>query len=146
MINFESLFVKNNGNSIIYDSKELVLLDRISVKENQKIKISFDEINSEWRQGIVIKTKGTIVVNGKEIKNSIVLWYDTAPKEINIQIKSKNNEIIIYNVWDVGNGTMHYWHNGAAMWVEKKENVVTYHCNDGYPDSDLNDLIFTLTL
>lgn len=147
MISFENLFKKHNGQKIIYHSKELILIDRIAIEKRQKVKIVFKEANSEWRQGVVIETKGTFEVAGKSIKNSVILWYDSAPTEVSLDVNSKNNEIIIYNVWDVGNGTVHYWHNGAAMWVQQiDDDLRLYHCNDGHPDDDLNDLIFTLSV
>ena len=39
---------------------------------------------------------------------------------------------------------MHYWHNGAAMEVKVEGNTRTYYCNDGYPDTDFDDLVFKI--
>lgn len=144
MVSFEKLFKDNQGRAIVYDSKELVMLDKFNLTNNQ-VTVSFIERNSEWRQGIVIETKGTLEVNSQIIKNSIILWEDTSPKRFTIHIKSKSKELLIYNVWDNGDGVINYWHNGAAMWIVKKDNHRTYYCNDGYPDDDLNDLIFSIS-
>ena len=35
-------------------------------------------------------------------------------------------------------------HNGAAMIVEEIENGRRYRCNDGAPDEDFDDIVFTV--
>jgi len=146
MVNFESLFLQSKGQKIEYNSKDLVLMDRIAVPGACTIKIMFEAVNSDWRQAVVLNTKGTFLVAGQTIRNSVILWEDTAPNEVTIEVITKSKELVIYNAWDVGNGTTHYWHNGAAMWIEALGATKRYHCNDGYPDDDLNDLIFTLSV
>jgi hypothetical protein len=146
MVEFETLFKNSNGQKIIYNSKELVLIDRVTLNSNSSLKLIFEEVNSQWRQGVVLETKGYFIIDGHKFKNSIVLWQDTAPQEVNINVDTKTKEIIIYNVWDVGNGITHYWHNGAAMYIEHTHKERQYFCNDGYPDDDLNDLIFKLVI
>lgn len=145
MINFEILFLENN--KIIYKDKELILLDIIDILPIQKMKLVFKEKNSDWRQGIILKTNGIFEIENQKIKNRILLWYDNSPEEQLIKIYSSNNQLIVYNVWDVGNGTIHYGHNGAAMHILSESNSEKiYTCNDGFPDDDINDLIFSISL
>lgn len=59
-------------------------------------------------------------------------------------VKSKDKMLIVYNAWQVEDGTKHFWHNGGAIFVEERNGVKIYNCNDGYPDEDFNDLIFKL--
>jgi hypothetical protein len=145
-MSFEKLFKQTKGQPIIYQGRELVLIDRISIAKTQKIRVEFIETNSKWKQGIILKTKGEFVMdNGSIVPNRPVLWEDTAPKKIEAVIKTKNKELIVYNVWDLGDGVIQHWHNGAAMEIKQiSENKRIYYCNDGYPDSDFNDLIFSV--
>ncbi len=144
-MSFEKLFIESKGKPISFEGKELTLIDRISVAKTQHIKVEFIETNSDWKQGIVLKTKGDFKLdNGAVVPFRCVFWEDTAPKQLDVQVRSKNGELIVYNVWDVGNGTMQFGHNGSAMEVEIDGDERTYHCNDGFPDTDFNDLIFKI--
>lgn len=46
------------------------------------------------------------------------------------------------NAWDLGDGRPQSWHNGVALLVEEIPTGRRYHCNDGDPDDDLDDLVF----
>lgn len=142
---FEKLFIEANGQPITYQGKELKMVDRINLPSNKvALKVSFISTNSKWKQGIVFQTKGEFEINGQKLPTKIVLWEDTAPKELQMLVKSKDKVLVTYNVWDTGDGTTHYWHNGGAMYIVEDKEGRTYNCNDGYPDDDLNDLIFTI--
>ena len=52
--------------------------------------------------------------------------------------------IEVKNVWDVGNGVIESWHNGAAMIVELLPDGRRYLCNDGFADDDFDDIVFRL--
>lgn len=142
---FESLFIETKGQPINYKGKELIMVDRINLSTNKtSLKITFVTTDSKWKQGVVLQTKGEFEINGQKLPNKIVLWEDTAPKEVQLLVKSKDKLLIIYNVWETEDGTTHYWHNGGAMNIEEVDGIKIYNCNDGYPDDDLNDLIFKL--
>ena len=106
----------------------------------------FEAVDAEWRQGLYLKTDGAIVVDDRTVGKAIVLWHDTAPREVSLKIRTKNGECSIKNVWDTGDGVMHSWHNGAAMIVEETASGRRYRCNDGEPDDDFDDIIFRIEL
>jgi hypothetical protein len=142
---FEENFNKSNGQPFIYKGKELKLSDRINMPSNKiALIVTFVSTDSKWRQGIVLQTKGEFEINGQKIFNKIVLWEDTAPKQVETIVKSKDNILFVFNVWNTGDETMHYGHNGGALNVEDVGGIRIYYCNDGYPDDDLNDLVFKL--
>lgn len=148
-ISFEKSFIASKGKPIIFNGKEIFLIDRIQIEKKQQVKVEFIATNSEWRQGFVLKTKGVFRIEGfHDIPKPLVFWEDESLRadESKITVISDSKELIVYNVWDVGNGTMHYWHNGAAMEVVVEGNVRNYYCNDGYPDADFDDLVFRLEL
>jgi hypothetical protein len=146
MPSFEDLFLKSNGQPVEYDGQTIQMIDRLPVTDGQQLCIAFESVNSEWRQGIHLTTDGAFEVNGQTVKKVVVLWQNTAPRVVVLRIKSKKGECLIKNVWDVGDGVMHSWHNRAAMIVEDHASFRRYRCNDGRADDDFDDLIFTLEL
>ena len=142
---FERLFIEAKGQPITYKGKELIMVDRINlISNNVSLKLIFINADSRWKQGVILQTKGKFEINGQTLLNKIVLWEHTAPKEVQISIKSKDRSLNIYNVWETEDGTTHYWHNGGAMNVVEKDGYRIYYCNDGDPDDDLNDLVFKM--
>jgi hypothetical protein len=142
---FEDLFNASEGKTIMYKDREIKLSDEISLPEvSLSLGVEFISTNSEWKQGIVIKTKGEFEINGHKLPNGIVLWEDTASGIVEIKVTSRDKKLYIYNVWDTGDGTMHYGHNGGALFVEQAGGEMIYHCNDGYPDDDFDDLVFKI--
>lgn len=140
---FEKLFIEAKGQPIIYQGKELKMVDRLKLPTSKVVlKVSFTSTDSKWKQGIVFQTKGDFEINDQKLPTKIILWEDTSPKELQLLIKSKDKLLVIYNVWQTEDGTIHYWHNGGAMYIEEKNDARIYNCNDGYADDDLNDLIF----
>ena len=146
MPSFEDLFLKSKGKPIVYNGQTIQMVDRLAVVSDQRLRITFESVNSEWRQGICLTTDGSFLVNRQVVKNSIVLWYDTAPQEVLLQVQTKNGECQIKNVWDTGDGVMHSWHNGAAMVVGEITSGRRYQCNDGRPDDNFDDLVFRIEI
>lgn len=142
---FEDLFNKSEGKPFIYHDREIKMSDRIILSSNKvSFNVEFVSVNSEWKQGIVFQTTGEFEVNGQNLPNKIVLWQHTSPKEVEIIVKSKDKTIFIYNVWDTGDGAMHYGHNGGALFIEQVNVNKIYYCNDGHPNDDFDDLVFTI--
>lgn len=141
---FETLFRKSNGQPVLYDGRTIRLFDRVAVRDGQKLKIVFEGVNADWRQGVSMDIDGSFEVNEQNIKKSIVLWHDTAPREVVLKVRTKKSELLVNNVWDTGNGLMHSGHNGAAMIVEETASGRRYKCNDGLPDDDFDDLVFRI--
>ncbi len=52
----------------------------------------------------------------------------------------------VYNHYVNWRGDVDHWNMGCAMYVEEIPGGFRYHCNDGDPDDDLNDLVFELTV
>ena len=122
------------------------MVDRLTVSDGQQVKITFECVNADWRQGVCLTSDVGFVVNNQLVKKSMVLWQDTAPPEVLLTVQTKKGECQVKNVWDVGDGVIHSWHNGAAMIVEETAIGRRYNCNDGRPDDDFDDLIFSTNL
>jgi hypothetical protein len=146
MSDFQSMFTESRGEPVMYNGRLIHMVDKISVGNKQKAIITFQQANSDWRQGIHLSTVGSFDVGGQKIKTSIVLWKDTAPEEVELIIQSKNGVCLVKNVWDVGDGVMHSWHGGGAMSISDLGNDRIYECNDGRADDDFDDLVFRISL
>jgi hypothetical protein len=146
MPSFEELFLKSKGRPVKHRGKVLQMVDHIDVHSGQEFILAFESTNSKWRQGVYCETNGVFIVLGQELEQAVVLWSDTSPNEVMIKVKTKNGKISIRNVWDTGDGIMHSWHNGGAMIVETHDGLRRYKCNDGFPDDDFDDLVFSLQI
>lgn len=150
MPSFEKFFMESKGKPITYKGKTLVMMDTIEVSNGDRVKITFDSTDSEWRQGIALDVKGSFIINDRDDGGSIILWEDTAPKVVELEIttkpKNKPQRLAINNAWDTGDGVTHSWHNGAAMIIEDIANGRRYSCNDGHPDDNFTDIVFRVHL
>lgn len=142
---FQELFMLSNGQPIEYKGKIVKMIDKLElINSHVPLCVEFISTESRWKQGIVIQTKGKFELNDQIAPNKIVLWEDTAPKLVQIKIISSDKILIIYNVWKIEDGTVFYWYNGGALYTEHENGIITYYCNDGIPDDDFNDLVFSI--
>jgi hypothetical protein len=144
MPSFESLFRTSKGKPIEYQGRTVMMRDVLPVSRTTRIKLVLESSKSTWRQGVMLRAKGSLRVADHDFKSPIVLWIDTAPRDVEILVLSDMDELEVRNVWDVGDGTIQSWHNGAAMTVEEVPDGRRYRCNDGHPDDDFSDLVFSL--
>jgi hypothetical protein len=144
MKSIEDLFMNSKGRPVVYDGRTIQMDDCLIVREGQILKVKFERVNSDWRQGVCLSTDGIFEVNNLKIEKSIVLWQDSAPTEVELMVHSRNGECRVKNVWDAGDGVMQSWHNGAAMIVEELPTCRLYKCNEGRGDACFDDLIFSI--
>ncbi len=130
-----------------------MLADYIAVIHGEHLCLTFEQVNSDYKQGVFLQLSGIIELNNNRYKRGLLLWLGDAKVEntIRIDLKSKvrhkylkRGELKIQNTWDSGNGMCHFGHNGSAMYKEEIPNGFRYFCNDGEPDDDFDDLIFRI--
>ncbi len=130
----------------MYNGKEIRMMDEIPVLNRDAFAITIEKCNSEWKQGISLVVNGIFQINKQRIKRGILLWQDTAPRTSQFKLSlNKPGKLIIKNVWDTGNGVIESWHHGAGIIVEEIKNGKRYHCNDGHPDDNFDDIVFIIT-
>ena len=144
MPSFEEMFAKSRGRPILHQGRTLSLVDEFPAEGAKTLRVTFESCNSEWRQGVAIGFSGSVKVNGHVLRKGIVLWHDTAPHAIDLQLIGDVHNIEIRNVWDLGDGVMQSGHNGAAMIVVPVDQGRKYECNDGKADDDFDDLVFRI--
>lgn len=145
MPSFDKEFAEAQGKPVLYNGKSLLRLDRLEIGSKATIRITLEECNSNWHQGVHLRVDKGFIVEGKRVKD-IRIWYNDEVKSVEYDVETKNGQLLVWNVWDVGDGVVHSWHNGAAMVIEDINNGRKYSCNDGHPDDNLNDLIFKIEL
>lgn len=150
MPEFDRLFSEIKEQTVLYNDEVLMRIDKIPVPKKFKLSVILISTNSEWQQAIKIKTKGKIVSQGSNIiSDYFILWekYLREEAKFDYDCLSKNNELIVWNAWDHGDGVVQAWLRGAAM---KKEiiapNHFRYYCNDGHPDANFDDIIFDVII
>ena len=149
ILDLDRLFREAKGKPVEVDGRSLIRLDRFALPSKEAtLNFSFIKTNSEWKQGFILKTKGVFKIEETQnnVKDAIVFWEDTAPKDFTVNVSSKDGQLLVYNVWDFGDGVTQAWHNGAAMMVEQiDETKKIYNCNDGHPNLSLDNLIFCMS-
>lgn len=164
MSNFSELFFESKGQPINYNGKTLILSDKFPVKNGDTLVISIEKTNSDFRQGLCVDITGYCECDGEIFKQGkgirMLFWEDTAPKQIKLRVFTDKDFVRVENIWErinsyLVNGangeviektskSITSRINGAAMIVEEIENGRRYRCNDGVPDDDFDDIIFTV--
>jgi hypothetical protein len=122
--------------------QSVVQWDVLPVLDNQTISVVFESINSQWRQGIWLRTDRGLEVES-EVHPSIRLWYDTAPKEVFCRCLTSDGCLSVYNIWDHGDGRRSQaWSSG--MLIEELPNGRRYRCNDVGFDTRFDKLVIRI--
>ena len=141
---FEHMFMQTKGKPIQWNGQTLVMVDAFPVQKREKLRLMFEGFGSEWKQGVMLDTKGAFTVNGKDCGHKVVLWQDTAPQQVELEVSSEDGVVLVKNCWNTGDGSTHSWHHGAAMIVDDLGGKRRYRCNDGHPDENFTDVVFTM--
>lgn len=152
---FDKLFSQTKGPTIEFNGKTLHWADKFPVSDGDKLRISIEKTNSEYVQGLSIDITGSCELQGKVWKKGkgvkMIFWEDSTvldPKNIEITVFTKTGFVWVQNIWEhtnhLGKKSIDSGHNGAAMIVEEIENGRRYRCNDGHPDENFDDIVFTV--
>ncbi|MBX9743814.1 MAG: hypothetical protein K2X08_01235 [Chlamydiales bacterium] len=164
---FNDLFFESKGQPVPYEHKTLILADKFTVSNGDKLKISIEKTNSKYVQGLSIDITGSCELQGKiwEVGKGVkmIFWEDSTvldPKNIQLTVFTKTGFVWVQNIWEKISSyqlgtpsgetitketkSIDAGHGGAAMIVEQIENGKRYHCNDGHPDDNFDDIVFTV--
>jgi len=149
MPDFSVFFKKSKGRPIEYKGRTLLMCDHFPLPGKEaRLKYRIVSTSSVWKQGIAVATKGVLEFPGNEkfTKGWIDIWEHKVDWEGVFTCRSKDGLLDVTNVWDTGNGVVESWFYGSAMWIEEIPGGRRYHCNDGHPDENFDDIIFELTI
>lgn len=141
---FEPLFLQSKGAPVQYHGHQLVMMDRFPLSGCESVRVTLESTASEWRQGLRLDASGPLTAETGESNKAFVFWFDSAPRRLTLAAQPGQDEIQVRNIWDTGDGIIHSWHFGAAMIVNEIDHGRRYHCNDGHPDDNFDDIVFTI--
>jgi len=152
MPSFEKLFIESKGQPIAHNGSTLVLADKFPVSNGETLVLTIENVNGDCRQGVSVDITGHCEIGGKVFKQGkgvlMLFWSDTADNPTKIKVFTKKDVVWVKNIWEgtnhMGKTYVDYGHNGAAMIVEEIENGRRYRCNDGRPDENFDDIVFTI--
>lgn len=137
-------FIKAKGKPILYSGKKLRMQAEFIFKNKlNEFKLEIIKTNSQLRQGLILVTKGDIIIN-REVYSKIVLWEDTVPKELLLTVKSKDNSFSIYNVWENEKRTEAWYNDSYMELIKKVDNSYFFSCSDGKVNSMEKTLDFKI--
>ena len=125
-----------------------VKIEAIEVRSGQTVSLTIESANSPWRQGVWLATQGELSVAGTT-SPQFVLWSDTSPSHIEIEVRTTDGLLRIYNVWDSGRhlGPFESQSATSGMVVETMpDGSSRYSCNDIGTDANFQKLVFRLSL
>jgi hypothetical protein len=122
----------------------VILIDAISVSTGEGIVLEFEEVNSEWRQGVWLGIDGMMEVAGQK-SPTMQIWEHNSPRSIEIKIIEARGPLHIYNIWDRGRGISSQA-NTSGMIVEEIQNVRRYRCQSISIEPHFRDMTFVIRL
>ncbi|MBF6031473.1 hypothetical protein ICY20_27315 [Pseudomonas sp. P115] len=142
-----SIFMRTNGKPINSNGKTVVAIVEIEITKPRTV-FSIRRLSATDNrvQGLALKAvSGQIVVddsgNGYP---EIVLWSDTSPDDVVIEVLSKSGSTLkIWNVWRSTFG-MNAWVGNAGIYVCRPDGKMTLACSDGVGDVDFCDYVVAL--
>ena len=134
----ERIYNKNFPDS----SLDIVLADIFPIVNNELLILTFESINSEWKQGVRLGCDGEMIINEQHIPSAL-LWYETTPKQVNIQCFTQNGFLVVYNIWDMGMGRNSLAYS-SGMLIEELERGRRYSCNDIGFETQFDKLVFRI--
>lgn len=106
--------------------------------------LTFEDSAERWRQGVCLATSGTLRAKGEEAAQ-FVLWQDTAPPTVRLEVIQTDGLLRLYNVWDSGRGRSRESQSATSgMLRQPVGRGYRYRCNDIGNDPPFTSLTFLL--
>jgi hypothetical protein len=124
------------------------MIAAIPVRAGQAFRLTFEHVNSPWRQGVWLGTEGLLVVTGQS-SNQFVLWSDTSPPALDIVAEQTDGVLRLYNVWDSGRGLGKFESQRSTsgmIRIEREDGSIEFRCNDIGTSPDFSKLVFSILI
>jgi len=150
MENLSQLFAQQSSTLITWGGEALHNILEI---ENLPLRVQVEFISAKASpaQGIQLRLRGgSLVANGQEAAD-LVLWQDTAPQTVDVEIRSaggRPGNFKVWNVWRAGLDVTQAWLGNSAMKVEGDlaGSGLMLRCSDGQGKPDFDDLVVRLSV
>jgi hypothetical protein len=115
--------------------------------DRSTVTVRRDTVKPGWPHGLHLKAKDAeLVVNGQSLAE-ILLWSDTAPSEVVLEVAPKDRKPVtlrVWNVWRDDHGTTQAWIGNAGMLAETTGSGVILRCSDGSGEPTFDDFVATI--
>lgn len=131
--------------SLTTPDRDVWLIEAVPCRAGDIFTLTFESAAERWRQGVWLATDGVLRVSGQE-SAQFVLWHDTAPPSVRVDVLKTDGLLRLYNVWDSGRGRSSHESQSATsgMLREAVEGGYRYRCNDIGNDPSFTSLTFLL--
>ncbi len=129
------------------DGQPAVRIDSLPITKGQRVTLTFERVGPRWRQGVFLATTGSLAIAGTSSPQR-VLWSDTAPRSVAIEVAETDGRLVLYNVWDSGRGRHHESQSDTSgMFVEAlADGSIRYSCTDIGLEPDFSRLVFSVLI
>lgn len=127
-----------------YEGRPIVRAHRFPVCSESLLTVIFESVDSRWPQGVHLEADNVMEINGVTGAR-FILWRDVAPTRVLVKCEPSTEAVWVANAWDPsGEGKPELWAGCAAMIAEEVAEGFRYRCNDGFPDTDFDDIVFRI--
>ncbi len=153
MISFHEEFQKSNGKPITVQDVTYHQIYEIKVQDHTHVLIQAESVKNDrnaWKQAVHLRSDKSIRSENDRGKD-FVFWFPGASLFHKAVTQAEcdctsNSLLQIWNVWKVDNAVQSLYNGSAMIVTQISKWKWRFQCNDGKPDDDMNDLIFTLEL
>lgn len=141
-MDLSSLFTAQQTSQIDWDGPLYSLYELPTTATS--LALTFVSANSPVRQGIRLKARGANLTIDGVSGSEFVLWQDTAPDQIDVDVTwnaKGTRSLRVWNCWE-HNGAMHAWLGNAGIRVDDSgDGLIRLRCSDGEGDPDFDNLV-----
>lgn len=140
---------QKSGGPISIDGRELHSTYAVPVKDGELLKLDFLRSVPRPVQGIMLTAKRCQLEVGGAGAKSIELWTNSAPAHVEFRVvrAKAGASVDVVNQWlDEKFGTSHHINNAAIAVEPQPGDELLFRCSDGLGDTDLEDLVFQLSV
>lgn len=148
MKSYSSLFEEAQSSSVTVGSETLYSMYELAVPPSV-FTFEFVSYLADPVQGISLDCTSEMLINGENVKKA-VLWTDTAPPVVSVQINKTTNRkapvLRFWNVWRVGTDTIQAWVGNSAMKIESTgQGSIIVRCSSGAGAPNFGSLVFRVS-
>jgi hypothetical protein len=147
MPSFEREFRATLGKPILYKGYVLSRMDEFPVSHGETLQLEIESTESDWKQGVALFANGGLSVDGERIspnKDGVIIWQEEITGPVPVKIMEAAKSLRVTNAWQDQQGHTLSCYHGAAMRIQELDDGRRYWCNDGHPDDNFTDIVFTI--
>jgi hypothetical protein len=136
-------FADSRGGPISFRGLTVHSIHEIAIARRATLAVRFVDSTKHVVQGLRLAVDGgTLLVNDQTLLE-IVLWEDTAPRRVRIQVTPTPPRCVVkmWKVWRDETGAMQAWIGDCGMVVEPTSSGVRLKCSDGADEAAFDDLV-----